>query len=564
MAALPLSHQGLFAQFNYLGQLLCLHEQRQGRPAVERSPLLQSCQVAPAASGLQGLPALETLAPRATTLLDQARSLGDRQAQSYAAGYLGAVYQQLNNLSAAQTATEQSLTVLSAYDAPALAYVWQWQLARLNRRQGRWDSANRAYTLAWETLQSLRSDLVTVSPEVQFNFRDRVEPVYRERVELLLQGDAPSQENLHQALETLETLQLAELNNFFQEACLIAQPQQIAQFDQEAAAIYPIVLGDRLVVILARPQAPLSFHVIPGVGASEIEETYNKLYSLLNPSIFAADPLGPHQQFYDWLVRPLEDQLAATSVQTLVFVLDGVLRGLPLAALHDGQHYLLEKYNLAIAPGLRLLQADKLTPERLSVLLAGLSEARDGFAPLPGVEAEFAGASAIAADTELLLNETFTREQLAMAIADDTFPIVHLATHGRFSSQAEKTFLLAWNDRIQVRDLAILLQSRRGPQQKPIELLILSACETAAGDDRAALGLAGVAVRSGARGTLATLWAVDDASTAEATVAFYEQLRQGKINKAAALRQAQLKLLQSEQYRHPYYWAPFVFIGNWL
>jgi len=109
-----------------------------------------------------------------------------------------------------------------------------------------------------------------------------------------------------------------------------------------------------------------------------------------------------------------------------------------------------------------------------------------------------------------------------------------------------------------------LLQARAQNQRQPIELLVLSACQTAAGDNRAALGLAGVAVRSGARSTLATLWSVDDQSTSSFMIEFYQALAQPQVTKAKALRQAQLALLKQPEFKHPYFWAPFVLVGNWL
>ncbi|MHC5828531.1 MAG: CHAT domain-containing protein, partial [Nostoc sp.] len=117
---------------------------------------------------------------------------------------------------------------------------------------------------------------------------------------------------------------------------------------------------------------------------------------------------------------------------------------------------------------------------------------------------------------------------------------------------------------INVKELDQLLQARDRPGRSPLELLILSACETAAGDQRAVLGLAGMAVRSGARSTLGTLWAVQDESTVDLMNKFYLELSQPGVTKAEALRQAQLLLLRSSNYGHPYYWAPFVLVGNWL
>ncbi|MEM7797109.1 MAG: CHAT domain-containing protein, partial [Cyanobacteria bacterium P01_C01_bin.118] len=135
-------------------------------------------------------------------------------------------------------------------------------------------------------------------------------------------------------------------------------------------------------------------------------------------------------------------------------------------------------------------------------------------------------------------------------------------THGQFSSKANETFILTWDNRLQLKELENLLQQRE--LKSPVEMLILSACQTAKGDDRAALGMAGVAVRSGARSTVASLWSVEDFSTAELMHQFYQQLRRLDNSRAEALQQAQLSLLRSDDYRHPYYWAPFVLIGNWL
>ncbi len=146
-------------------------------------------------------------------------------------------------------------------------------------------------------------------------------------------------------------------------------------------------------------------------------------------------------------------------------------------------------------------------------------------------------------------------------VAQEPFSIVHFATHGQFSSNAEDTFILTWSDRIQVKDFDKLLSNREN--NVPIELLVLSACKTAQGDERAILGLAGMAVRSGARSTIASLWSVSDRSTSQLMTEFYRYLNQPHINKAQALRKAQLSLLQNKQYQHPYYWSPFVLVGNW-
>jgi len=142
---------------------------------------------------------------------------------------------------------------------------------------------------------------------------------------------------------------------------------------------------------------------------------------------------------------------------------------------------------------------------------------------------------------------------------------VHLATHGQFSSNLEDTFILTWSDRISINQLNNLLRGADVNRQRPIELLVMSACQTAAGDQRAALGLAGMAVQAGARSTLASLWSVDDQATSELMVRFYQELAKGNVTKAESLRQAELAMLHHpESYlQRPFYWAAFVLLGNW-
>ncbi len=356
---------------------------------------------------------------------------------------------------------------------------------------------------------------MAINPDLQFSFRESVEPIYRELVELLLQSlpaqdQVSKQENLKQARQVIESLQLAELDNFFREACLDTKPEQIDRVDPTAGVIYPIILPDQLAVILSLPGQPLSYYQTQ-LRQSEVEGILEQFLQSLNRSVSNKQRLRFSQQVYDWLIRPAEAQLAESGVKTLVFVLDGSLRNLPMAALHDGKQYLVEKYSIALSQGLQLLEPRSLVRNRLTALTGGLTEARQGFAALPGVKSELQQISS-EVRSEVLLNQEFTQKSLEKKISALSFPVIHLATHAQFSSKAEDTFLLTWDGRIKVKDFDELLQSRERQNQNPIELLVLSACQTATGDRRAALGLAGLAVRSGARSTLATLWSVDDES----------------------------------------------------
>lgn len=499
------------------------------------------------------------------TMLDRsvegANSLGDRRIQAYilaAKGKLSEIQQQYQK---AENLTTEALSLAPAFQSPDIAYQLFWQLGRIRKAQGNTEGAIVQYTQAVNILSSLRGDLVTVNPEVQFSFRESAEPVYRELVGLLLQEESPSQPKLKLARQTVESLQLAELDNFFRDACADAKPKSIEEIDPTAAVIYPIILSDRLEVILSIPGKPLRRYATKKSQA-ELETAFRQAKNLIRPAAFPRNRRQPVEQVYDWLIRPAEADLTAAGIKTLVFVLDGYLRNLPMAVLHDGEKFLVEKYSIALAPGLQLLAPKPLNKVKLKVLTAGLSEPRQGFSALPGVKEEV---QQIAAEmpASSLLNEDFVSGRLHDRIKAVSYPIVHLATHGQFSSNAADTFIVTWDQKVNVKEFDRLLRARTGERQQPIELLVLSACETASGDNRAALGLAGAAIRSGARSTAATLWQVNDESTAIFMAEFYKQLASSKTSKAEALRNAQLTLLQNQQYQNPYFWAPFVLVGNW-
>ncbi|MEG4996605.1 CHAT domain-containing protein [Microcoleus sp. B4-D4] len=490
-----------------------------------------------------------------------ANSLGDKRIQAYILAARGKLSELQQQHQQAESLTNQALSLAPVFESPDIAYQLLWQLGRIRKAQGNTEGAIAQYTQAVNVLSSLRGDLVTVNPEVQFSFRESAEPVYRELVGLLLAEESPSQAKLKLARQTVESLQLAELDNFFRDACADAKPQSIEQIDPAAAVIYPIILSDRLEVILSIPGKPLRRYTT-NKSQAELETAFRLAKNTIRPAAFPRDRLPAVQQVYDWLIRPAEADLTASGIKTLVFVLDGYLRNLPMAVLHDGEKFLLEKYSIALAPGLQLLTPKPLREVKLRVLAAALSEARQGFSALPGVKREIQQISAQIPATDLL-NEDFVSGRLQERIKSLSYPIVHLATHGQFSSNAADTFIVTWDEKVNVKEFDRLLRSRTGDNQQPIELLVLSACETASGDNRAALGLAGAAIRSGARSTVATLWQVNDESTAIFMTEFYRQLAASKTSKAEALRNAQLTLLQNQEYKNPYYWAPFILVGNW-
>ncbi|MGC1393309.1 MAG: CHAT domain-containing protein [Coleofasciculaceae cyanobacterium] len=505
---------------------------------------------------------ITTIAQLVATAVQQARTLQDLRAEAYALGQLAYLYEESRQWQEAKDLSEQAITIAQKINAPDIIALLQWQLGRILKQQNKQEEAIAAYKKSVENLQSLRQEIVSLSPDLQFSFTESIEPVYRELVALLLEF-SPDQTNLKQARELIEALQLAELDNFFREACLKAKPQRIDQVDPKAAVIYPIVLPDRISVIVS-PGRDNLFYYETKLPKAELEKVVEQLRLYLNPHFFEEDRLRLSQQVYDWLIRPAQTKLAENNVETLVFVLDDALRNLPMAALHDGKQYLVEKYSIALTPGLQLLESKAIAPKQVKVLVAGLSKAQPGFSALPAVEDEV-NQIAAKVSSSILLNQNFTLENFRDKIDKIAFGIVHIATHGQFSSKAQDTFLVAWDSRINVKDLNDLLRERDQNIDSPIELLVLSACQTATGDKKATLGLAGFAVRSGARSTLATLWQVNDESTAELMVGFYRQLIQNPgISKAKALQIAQIELSKQPKYQHPFYWASFVLVGNWL
>ncbi len=501
--------------------------------------------------------------------IEQTQSLEDKRAESYALGTLGWLYEQTKQFTDAQSLTQKALFIAQSIDASDIGYQWEWQMGRLLKSKGDNKEAISYYSKAIETLQSLRSDLATTNQGIQFTFRESVEPVYRELVELLVQTKGnlePPPDNLRQARFLIETLQLAELDNFFRQACLTAKVEidQVVEQDQSAAIVYPIILPDRLEVILKLPGQKDLKHYATNIVKQDVDRTLEQLQENIPEPHTLRLVQSLSAQVYDWLIRPAEAELGKNEIKTLVFVLDGALRNIPMASLYDGKQYLIEKYALALTPGLQLFDPQAIPKRQLQALTAGLSEARLGFSALPNVERELQ-AIQLQVETKVLLNQQFTSEALQKQMKSLPFKVIHLATHGQFSSDVNKTFVLSWDKQIKVNELSSFLRTREENKPEPVELLVLSACETASGDNRAALGLAGVAVRAGARSTLASLWNIDDESTSILMSHFYQELaKTPNITKAEALRRAQLALLQNPSYQRPRFWAPYVLVGNWL
>ena len=565
---LPLSRNAVYAQIDYAQSLMKLAADYEADETDEHFRLSTNTPSASSVPKSVAPSAIKSAANLLTTALQQARSLQDVRAESYAIGTLGNLYEQTQQWADATKLTRQALMLAQALDAADISYQWQWQLGRLFRQQQEIPEAIAAYDEAVKQLQLIRYDLVTVNPDVQFSFRDKVEPIYRQFVDLLLQPHnhvEPSQDRIRQARSTIEALQLAELDNFFRAACLAPKQQLDAVVDQAdptAAVIYATILNDRVEVILKLPQQPLR-HYATSLPQNQVEQTLESLRrNIAEPDALQQTQAQAHQ-VYNWLIQPGADAIAQSHIKTLVFVLDGRLRNIPMSALYDGHQYLIEHYAIALSPSLQLFNPKPLQSGRLNALVMGLEQARHGFPRLPYVGNELKQIQT-EVRSQVLFNQQFTTQAFQTAMNAQAFSIAHLATHGQFSSKADETFILAWDKTINVNELNTLLRSRDQRRSQPLELLVLSACETAAGDQRAALGLAGVALRAGARSTIASLWSINDESTALLMNQFYQALINQAQPRAEALRRAQLTLLKTPEYQLPIFWAPYVLIGSWL
>lgn len=535
------------------------------------------------------------------TAIEQAKTLGDGSAQSYALGYLGQAYEQQQKGGDAQQQTAQALTLTTkalnlakALNAPEIAYRWFWQMGRLDQTTNP-EQAIRDYQEAYSTLQLIRTDLLSDNSEMQFSFQAHpVEQAYREYADLLLQPTAIGTKELQQASDNQEklktvrkvmrSLQVTELQNFLQQPCGDASLEQLDTImdgsDSPTATLYPIIFHDRIEVIGRLPKGELFRHAVD-VPEATVKATVAKFQQEVQESYTFDAVKEDGQTLYKWLIEPAQKQLESAQIKTIVFVLDGSLRNIPMSALYDGAHYLIENYAVSVSLGLDLSNPQKLPNDHLNVLAASLAN------PSEALHTKFAKLDYVTKELETIkttqniamtpLQEgNFNRTLFNRKLSNDRFDIVHLATHGQFSSNPQETFILTApitlpngklsDGKIRLSDFDEMFRTRVLNRADAIELLILSACETASGDDRATLGIAGTAVKAGARSAIASLWSLDDESSQTLITTFYKAITQLHTSRAEALRQAQLALLQAKDgpYTHPRHWAPFLLVGNWL
>lgn len=497
-----------------------------------------------------------------------ALQLEDKRAYSFAMGNFALLYQSENLIADALHLAQQALHAAELAEAPESSFRWYWLQGQLLEQHGKNRDAILSYRRAVALIEATRQDVVGSLNTDNLSLQQSIAPVYQDLVSALLQQTDKLQDPeknqllLIEARQIIEQYKASELRNYFNDPCIAsfqAKTKTIDQISNTSAVVYPILLKDRTELIISLPDRIHRYSVaVSKPQLTAIAADFRNAIQTQSHQLHLT--LG--KQLFDWLITPYLSELKKQDIETLVFVPDGILRNIPLAALHDGQEFLIEKYSLAVTPGFNMIDPQPLNRSNIKMLLAGISESVGNQSSLPMVVDELLAIQKLFGG-DILLNNKFTKEGIKQAFTQTQANIVHIASHAVFAGEADKNYILAYDGRFTIDDLAKQVSLTKY-RDDPLELLVLSACETAAGDDRAVLGLAGAAIKAGARSALGSLWEIADQAAFEFYDTFYQALKETNLSKASAFQKAQLKLLKHKDFKHPYYWAPFLLLNNWL
>jgi CHAT domain-containing protein len=543
-------------------------------------------------------------------VLNNAYQLADTNTQvrlrSQAEGYLGRLYaiQHLNQ--DALLWFDKAIFDAQQVNATDLLMQWEIQSGQLLHATGDMTAALQAYQRAVKHLADIRYSLPVTFHNGHSSIKGIIDPIYRGLADILLlqASNAPSSEEkqrlLGQAIDAMETIKQNELEDFFNDRCLIDGEESInlkSAILPGIGIIYPIILPDRVELLFRAGDSSQFEQKSVAVSSSEVINTAVEIAQYLRDGIGNYRP--DSRKLYSWLLKAYDDTLKAKGIETVVYVPDGSLRQVPYAALLNGKKFTIEDYAIVTLPGLTLKKnlatehkkphaliaalskpdgasVDELLQssvkgvfgERGIVDMGGLSPTTDKIRTrsllveklsLPSVSNEVSDLQKNM-DNTTLLNQSFTYGEFNESVGTGDYSIIHVASHGYFGKSADDSFVMTYDRNLKLRDFQTILNNKN-IKKNPISLLTLSACQTAEGDDRALLGFSGIAIKTNAMSAIGTLWSVNDAATALFMKNFYANF--GKLPKAQALRQAQLALLKSKDLRHPYYWSPFVLVGNW-
>lgn len=449
--------------------------------------------------------------------------------------------------------TEAIQRILNAYGLVAqsdleLLFEIQWDLGRLYHQINNSQQSRKYYQQAILSTEEIRNNLASAPRRVQITFQDKINVLYREFLSILLTN--PNQEDLKKAIKIKQQFQLAELESYFGNPCQIAQTNKIINLTNQVT-IHTIILPSSLHEILELPNGQYRHQVI---HISQVDlESLIRSWRLDLEDEFTFNFRTTSEQLYDWLIAPWTEELVG--IKILIFVNDGVLWSVPMSALWK-DHYLLESYQIAYSLGLE--EASQKDSQKILPVLFGTTKSSEVFkTSLPFVKTEVENISKIVGG-EAFLDDLFTFQRFNQALKSQKYNILHIASHGKFSS-FENSFIQTGTGILSLEKLEQFLQNRKAP----LNLLTLSACQTAVGNDRAIFGIAGVAIRTNISSVLGTFWFVNDSTTAQLMINFYRNLN-NQFSPLESLRQAQLQLIQStsspQPQFHPRFWSSYLFL----
>ncbi|MDA0956072.1 MAG: CHAT domain-containing protein, partial [Proteobacteria bacterium] len=407
------------------------------------------------AENLSGAAAVELQAREARALLRAeaaGRAQGDDRLRSFALGMQGEAAQRGGDQAAAETLYGLALMLAQRSGALEARYRWRWRLGEQALARGAEAAAEHHLGLAVSLLGEVRGRLPSRSSDLFFR---TMVPVYERYVDVLLrqakraEGDERAA-YLARVQRVLEAQRTAEVEDYFSRQCVTQN--ETGALGPGSAALYPILLEDRLTLLLRRDEGYRMETVT--VSREQVRDVATAFRLAIEQGEDPAAGREDGQTLYNWLLAPLEQNGALKDIQTLLIIPDGVLRTIPLAALHDGQRYLLERYAFVTVPALALAQRGE-RPNREAapaLLVGGLSDAVQGFSPLPGVAREVSLLeSRFSAD--VVFNQAFSEAAVRRRFAEGDYRIAHFATHGTFSSDHRQSFLLTYEDVLSLRAL---------------------------------------------------------------------------------------------------------------
>ncbi|MEK7992159.1 MAG: CHAT domain-containing protein [Thiotrichaceae bacterium] len=473
-----------------------------------------------------------------------------------------------------------------------ITYYWEWKYGQLLEAHNEIESAKKAYIAAIDSLQAIKTTLLSQgSRDAKSPFKRHIEPIYKSLVKIYLQ-----QRKVISALEVMEKFNNEKLQAFYsfdnctqysqnnpcfksEEKSLISFSTLASHLEQDAAFFYPIFFKEyiKLIIILPLANTELDIRTVTAnISRSYVEKQIN----ILRNNIESKNP-GEYQnalfELGKWLIEPIHSILQKQQIKTLIVVPESNMYMIPISTLiyktvengNTVNKRVLSEYATVVTPSLSILfdnnknMSDSI--QNVMISLNGLSKKSakfPEFKALPHVEQEIQNIKSIfnVTKNEILLNENFSSLNMGKKLTVNEYRMIHIASHGKFSRNPLKTFILTNNEKLDLNRFEWLLKRRNKTE---LDLLTLSACETAKGDNLAAFGLAGIAYKTGAKSVLATLWPVDDKTTADLMTSFYEKLKKVKtdsLNKAQILQKVQQEFIED---KYPADWASFILIGNW-